>query len=226
MPPQKRYHTPAYGENHKKIAERIPDGARVLDAGCGTGPLARVLQGKRVELYGFDVSKECMAIAKSYFDHVVIGDIEKSSLPYMENFFDVIVFMDVLEHLFRPDRVLVRAKTLLSKNGFILASIPNIVHWKTRLLILLGKFRYQDVGICDKTHVRFFTIDSIKKTFESAGYIVSEIDYVAPPYKLVLKPLRRLPLRFIQFICYNLMWRFFETWNAFQFVIKAEPILK
>jgi len=76
----------------------------------------------------------------------------------------------VLEHLVDPARVLDQIDYFLSTNGYLVISLPNIVHWETRLKVLMGKFDYQAWGTLDHTHLRFFTLTNARELIESAGY--------------------------------------------------------
>lgn len=222
-PPCKRYHVRSYRKPHKIMANYISDGTTILDVGCGTGALARVLERKDVKLYGVDSDRECAKMARTYYENVLICDVERCDFPFVEKSFDIIVFADVLEHLKRPDVILRKAKSLLMRNGFVLVSIPNVVNWITRLQILFGNFNYWDAGPCDKTHLRFFTKRSIIMVFESAGYLVTEIKHTVSPPSFRLKPLKRLPIQFAQYVLYNALLRFIEGWSAYQYVLKAKP---
>ena len=73
-----------------------------------------------------------------------------------EKYFDIIVFADILEHLKEPLEVLKRYKKYLKDDGYIIISIPNIANWKIRFKSLLGRFEYNEYGILDSGHLRFF----------------------------------------------------------------------
>ena len=91
-------------------------------------------------------------------------------LPYTEGAFDLLVFADIIEHVARPLDVLVRWLPLLNDNGYVVASLPNIRHFTVSLpLLLLGQWDYQDRGILDESHLRFFTRRSARKLFDDAG---------------------------------------------------------
>ena len=89
--------------------------------------------------------------------------------------FDVIVFGDVLEHLRDPLVVLRKAKALLADRGSVVASIPNIAHGSVRLALLAGRFDYQELGLLDSTHVRFFTRSSVEDLFREAGLVPIDV---------------------------------------------------
>jgi 2-polyprenyl-3-methyl-5-hydroxy-6-metoxy-1,4-benzoquinol methylase len=104
--------------------------------------------------------------------------VEKiEELKYPKEYFDVIVFADVLEHLRQPDKVLLNLRKYLRADGFMVASLPNIARIDIRLKLILGRFDYGDSGILDKTHLKFFTLSSAKKLFTENGFMIERIDY-------------------------------------------------
>jgi predicted nucleic acid-binding Zn-ribbon protein len=115
-----------------------------------------------------------------YCSRVIVGDVERLSLEevFGEQRFDVILAGDFLEHLAHPLKLLQDLKRYLSEDGYIVASIPNIAHGSVRLSLLNGKFEYKDIGILDRTHLRFFTLDSILRLFADAGFAVVDVQRV------------------------------------------------
>ncbi len=163
-----------------------PDCRRVLDVGCATGAFGALLkQSRKIEIWGIEPVQSAAAKASARLDYVINGPFEPGTkLPL--GTFDCIVFNDVLEHLVAPEQALRYAKVLLSRGGVIVASIPNIrylgVLWR---LVLQGRWEYEESGVLDMTHLRFFTRSSIVKMFESEGYSVESISgintYGSPP---------------------------------------------
>jgi hypothetical protein len=88
---------------------------------------------------------------------------------------DAIVFGDVLEHLVAPEKALRAVLPVLAPSGVVVASIPNVAHGSVRLRLLDGDFSYTEVGLLDRTHVRFFTADSVRDLFESVGLAIVEL---------------------------------------------------
>lgn len=149
----------------------------MLDIGCATGYLSEKMKEKNCFVVGLEVDKKSAEIAKEKSDELIIGDVEKlDNLPYSEGYFDVIVFGDVLEHLKEPHQVLKRFRKYLAFDGYAVASIPNVAHWSIRFSLLFGKFDYGKYGILDETHLRFYTLTSVKKLFQKAGYKIIKID--------------------------------------------------
>ena len=87
----------------------------------------------------------------------------------------MIYFNDVLEHLVDPYTVLERIKLKLKKQGRIISSIPNVRYHNTFMKVLFQKdWKYEDYGVMDITHLRFFTGKSIKRMYEEAGFRVEK----------------------------------------------------
>lgn len=148
----------------------------ILEIGCACG--ATLIEIKRLfpnaSLYGIELDKESASIA-AHFATVTNKNIENASLEYPQNFFDFIIFGDVLEHLREPDKVLETMHMYLKKEGRILASIPNVMNISVLKSLLSGYWTYQDAGILDKTHLKFFTYNEIQRLFQNAGYQIEEI---------------------------------------------------
>jgi 2-polyprenyl-3-methyl-5-hydroxy-6-metoxy-1,4-benzoquinol methylase len=144
-----------------------------LEVGCGEGGFARTLRaarpGSKLEIVGLEASESAGEIASNVLDRLVIGNAEQVELDY-ENYFDCVVFADVLEHLVDPWKMLRRARTFLRGNGTIVASIPNAQHWSVLVDLIRGRWEYAQYGIMDSTHLRFFTKRSIRHLFVSTGF--------------------------------------------------------
>lgn len=147
----------------------VEDNKRVLDAGCATGKLARVLRrNKNCQIIGMEYDDEAITICKKNrdFEKVVKVDLNKVTItdfPLYQNSFDYIIFADVLEHLYNPSQVVNVFKKFLKKDGYFLFSIPNVAHASIKANLLLDNWDYTELGILDKTHVRFFTASSISQ---------------------------------------------------------------
>jgi 2-polyprenyl-3-methyl-5-hydroxy-6-metoxy-1,4-benzoquinol methylase len=150
---------------------------RVLDVGCANGSFGESLKRSRagVEVWGVEPTKSAAAVAKSKLDRVVEGVFDsQTSLP--TGSFDCILFNDVLEHMLAPELALRYAKELLAPGGVIVASIPNIrsfpIVWQ---LMFHARWEYQDAGVLDRTHLRFFTKSSIANLFVREGFALEKV---------------------------------------------------
>jgi 2-polyprenyl-3-methyl-5-hydroxy-6-metoxy-1,4-benzoquinol methylase len=161
-----------YGHTVRKaIAPFIPESAqRLLDVGCHTGGFGEGLKSLReVEIWGVEPNVEAASYASLLLNKVLCEPFD-STTTVPDNYFDVVVFNDVLEHLVDPWSALMLAKKKLRPGGCIVASIPNFLHKENLLHILLDRnFEYQNAGIRDKTHLRFFTKKSAQQLFIDCG---------------------------------------------------------
>jgi len=154
---------------------------RMLDVGCGTGIFGASIR-KRIgtEVWGVESNAGSIQKAEQNIDKVFHGYFG-SELELPSGYFDCIVFNDVLEHMLDPASTLVLARALLSSGGCVVASIPNVRQFPTVWkLVIRGEWEYQECGILDKTHLRFFTRRSIMRLFQGAGFAVQRIDGISP----------------------------------------------
>lgn len=154
-----------------------PHAKRILEIGCAGGQTGKALREMGFEeIVGIEINEDAASIGKAYYDQVIIGDVEKVGLPFGRCHFDCILYGDVLEHLIDPWRVLKEHRSLLKKGGAIICSIPNIRHYRViRRLVFRGKWEYADSGMLDRTHLRFFTLGSIRKMVEEAGFEIRDL---------------------------------------------------
>lgn len=168
---------PNWDGAHKTILRLVGRNKNVLDVGCGVGALAREMRKNGCNIVGIEVDPVAADNAQVFCKDVIIKDIESlEKITYNSNYFDVILFADVLEHLREPLIVLKRLKKYLSEDGVIIYTVPNIAHWSIRLRLLFGKFEYRPEGIISYNHLRFFTLKSAKILLEESGYKVTKID--------------------------------------------------
>jgi len=159
-----------------KIITQIKPNSKVLDVGCASGYIARELKPKNCYVIGIEIDERMAYEARKFCDEVLVVNVEDvQELPFKHGFFDVIILADILEHLKRPDTVLVRLKKYLSNSGYIIASIPNIAQIENRFKLLFGGFGYEESGILSKGHLRFFTLKTTREMFRVSGYDILKI---------------------------------------------------
>jgi 2-polyprenyl-3-methyl-5-hydroxy-6-metoxy-1,4-benzoquinol methylase len=158
--------------SYSKVLGLIEGPGRVLDVGCATGYLARLLSARGCSVTGLDSNAKALQLAGKFCDRTLAADLDSVALTdlFPDDSFDVIIFADVLEHLRNPWKVLDDARRLLGHRGHAVVSIPNIAHGAIRLALLKGHFDYSEFGILDNTHLRFFTRRTIEELFVRSGY--------------------------------------------------------
>src|SRR5919204_1830354 len=155
-------------------------GKRVLEVGCSTGMVSEGLRAQGCRVTGIEIDAAAARVAEQYCERVLVGDIERMDLSTVGNGYDVLLLADVLEHLRDPVPVLHRLGKLLAPDGYAVISVPNVANWAMRLGLLLGQWNYTERGILDRTHLRFFTLKTLKAAIREAGFTVQRLDVSAP----------------------------------------------
>ena len=152
---------------HRLLVKNIEKNKIVLDVGCNEGIIGQ-LSDKSNKFYGIDINPLAIEEARKYYEDILLLDLNKKiELPWTHKF-DLIIFADVLEHLYEPKSIYFYIiNNYLKPDGRIIISLPNIANWKIRGSLLLGRFNYTETGILDKTHLHFFTYQSAKAMFEN-----------------------------------------------------------
>ncbi|MES2878236.1 MAG: methyltransferase domain-containing protein [Pseudomonadota bacterium] len=150
----------------------------ILEVGCSTGYFGSALIDHGHQVWGVEPSPLAAEEARKHLTFVYVGNIEGFFESNPTAKFDVIVFGDVLEHLAAPDAVLVTSRIFLNHGGVIVASVPNVAHTAIRAMLLEGRWDYVDLGIMDRTHLRFYTRDSLVDLFSESAYLVKSVDAV------------------------------------------------
>jgi SAM-dependent methyltransferase len=146
------------------IVSLVPQCAkRILDIGCGAGDNARLLTEARTDrsVVGWTRSVAEGELARVHCTDVIVADIDDGVPPELEGDFDALVFSHVLEHLVDPVAALRSLLRLLRPDGALIIAVPNVLEWRTRSRFLRGQFHYADSGILDRTHLHFYTYDSV-----------------------------------------------------------------
>ena len=173
-----RYNFPAErgGANtvYKIIGRLVAPGASVLDIGCDTGNLGVFLKGRGAKtVEGLEMCSEAAAEARRKLDRVTEGSAtDDEVISRLGGPFDYVIFADVLEHLPKPEETLRKIAPLVKDGGRVIASLPNVANFRVRLPLLFGRFEYKEIGILDRTHLRFFTKKSAVRLFGDSGYEV------------------------------------------------------
>ena len=165
---------PSYPDHpNADLLERIPlDAAVVLDVGCGAGSLGAAYRrlNPRARLLGIDLDPLAAEIAARRLDHVAVVDVETDPLPFeLDRPIDCIIYGDVLEHLRDPWPVLRHHVAALSDEGTILICVPNLEHWSFADRLLRGTWDYEPSGLLDDTHLRWFSLESMRRGLLSLG---------------------------------------------------------
>lgn len=176
------------GSSHRILIDLIrrhaPHGGTLLDLGAAGGELGSAVREHFDRTIGFEYNVDCVGDLQGRFDAVAIADLERvRELPHGV---DVVVLADVLEHLRSPARALALVRDALAENGHVFISVPNIANVTVRLGLLFGIFEYRDRGILDHTHLRFYTVRTIRREVENAGFRIEEVQGSSVPIRLIV----------------------------------------
>lgn len=168
-----------YSSEREEMLRFIPNDVHfVLEVGCGGGIFgSAVKRMSGAEVWGIEIDDEAASAAKAKLDKVIIGDVSEIIPNMPDKKFDCIVFNDVLEHLIDPFAALTAIKSKLTLKGVAICSIPNIRYFPVLCRLLINKqWKYEDEGVLDRTHLRFFTKKSIIDTFTGLNYEILQLE--------------------------------------------------
>ena len=209
--------------SHYWILKLVPEGARslrILDVGTADGYLGAILKERGHYVAGVERDPVLAEKARPIYDRFYQVDVDAFDFPERREY-DFIIFADVLEHLRDPAAVLRRCFASLKEDGKIIISVPNVANFIVRLSLLFGRFDYRELGILDRTHLRFFTLKTLRSLLEDCGLNIRQIVATPIPVQLVWSVTNRnffAPLHY----CHFLLVRLWKTLLAYQFVVQVD----
>jgi len=158
------------------LVDRVKPNSIVLEFGPANGRMTKYMKEQlSCKVYAVEIDENAAKDAEQYTEKIIVDSIE--NYRWQEEFkhlrFDYIIFADVLEHLYYPEKVLKSVKEFLRDNGSILVSIPNISHNSIIINLLKNEFNYNPTGLLDDTHIRFFTKKTFDKLIKNIGCFTS-----------------------------------------------------
>lgn len=168
---------------HVLAVGRVPAGSRVLDLGTGDGAVPAVLRRMGCTVRAVERDPVAAEVARRSCDQVVVADLERLDLveTFGEQSADVVLLLDVLEHLTDPAATLRRVRDVLSPTGWAVISLPHVGHGSVRLALLAGRWRYTERGLLDRSHLRFFDVDAKDALLAAAGMVQLGLQRVLRP---------------------------------------------
>lgn len=170
-------------DSHAAMLRMVGFNKRVLETGCASGHVSEQLNAQSCSVVGVEIEAGVIEPALQWLERAVIGNVEDDGLwKQLEGeYFDAILFGDVLEHLKNPIVALRAATTHLAAAGSVVISVPNIAHADVKIALINGTFPYSENGLLDRTHIHFFTKESILALIREAGLAAVEITRVTVP---------------------------------------------
>ena len=190
-----------YANIRSEMLDFIPqDAKKILDCGCGEGHFGNEAKNRfNAEVWGLEMDVTSAETAKGHLHTVIQGDLATTISEVPATYFDCITFNDVLEHLVNPYEILTTIKGNLSPKGVVVCSIPNARYWRVFKKYVFGKdWKYEDNGVMDRTHLRFFTKKSMINMFEDLNYEVISIKGLKPTPSVGFHILNTLTLGYIK----------------------------
>lgn len=209
------------GSSHTMILDLLretPPG-KVLDVGCSSGLLSSQIRDMGHHVVGVDYVEE--PGVQGRLDEFVSADLDEG-LPDVGGEYDVVIAADVIEHVRKPEALLVAMANKLSPSGRLVISTPNFGHWYPRMRVVSGTFDYDRRGILDETHLRFFTRRGLLRTLASARLTVEELRYTGLPLGVV-NPAAKSRVSLSLTRLDGLLVRMRPTFFGYQFVAVLRP---
>lgn len=151
-----------------------PETQRIIEVGCDAGGLAAALKRRNPQCHvvGVEFREEVARLALHHCDAVYALDVETIPASAFQQFSDrqCWVFGDVLEHLVDPWKVLRRIRNVLPSGGSVAVCLPNMQHWSVQARLAAGTIRYENGGLLDRTHLRWFTRQTVLQMFADCGF--------------------------------------------------------
>jgi 2-polyprenyl-3-methyl-5-hydroxy-6-metoxy-1,4-benzoquinol methylase len=206
-------------EIHHLALTKVGVEKRVLELGCATGYITKILKKNNCFVTAVDANSEAILQTKQIADEVIQADLNEPQSLNIKKKYSVVLLMDVIEHLINREELLQNIKKWLGPDGVLILSTPNIAHIRVRLNLLRGKFTYTEIGIMDSTHVHFYTKDTLLTELNKTGFSIKECIGSADLGQIPLfgRWLRHIP-KHIQFMIVSL----FPTLLAVQWLVIAE----
>jgi 2-polyprenyl-3-methyl-5-hydroxy-6-metoxy-1,4-benzoquinol methylase len=167
---------------HSFAVKMVGWNQRVLELGAASGHVTRALVAQNCRVSAIEYDADAAQGLKGAADHVMVGDLnDPATLAGYSAEFDVVLAGDVLEHLVDPQAVLNRMAKLIVPTGRIVLSLPNIAHADVKLSLMRGQFEYKSWGLLDRTHLRFFTLKSVRDLVKQGGLLIVALERVHVP---------------------------------------------
>ncbi len=211
---------PSEDSSHGRITTLLKSRSRstILDLGCSSGLLSEKLRSMGHHVTGVDLN-EIKGVA-GRTDVFCKADLNEGIPQEVGTGFDIVLLADVLEHVVNPGALMKQVREVLAPDGTAIFCVPNVAHWYPRFRSTFGMFDYDQRGILDSTHLRFFTRRSIRRLVERQGFSIRRIEAVGLPLDaLGVDGARARWLRLAD----HVLLASWPTMFGYQFIVVAQP---
>lgn len=169
--------TPVHEQHNADLLNLIPVASKnLIEVGCSSGALAREFKKlvPDADYRGVEIDADFAELARRHCNIVTVLNIESADEKFWSDNGDrnCLIFGDTLEHLQNPWRILKKINEVAPIDGVVVACIPNAQHWSLQVRLSIGDFRYENSGLMDRTHLRWFTRQTIVELFDQAGFSI------------------------------------------------------
>lgn len=156
---------------NERAVDLVPAvGAAVLDVGCGAGDNARLLKKRGKNVDGITLSPAEAGIAREVCDRVWLHNLEDGLPEEVTGPYDAVFCSHVIEHICFPQKLLRDVHRVLNPEGMVVVALPNMLFYKNRIRLMMGRLEYEEGGLMDYTHFRWYTFTSARQLFERNGF--------------------------------------------------------
>lgn len=167
----------SYSKGNPYVINLVPPAAKyILDIGCGAGDTGEMLMQQGFIVDGITLSDEEKAVAGKVLRNVYVHNVEQGLPADLQQQYDVVILSHVLEHICYPQRLLSDVRRHLSPGGIIIVALPNLMHFNSRWKLTMGNFKYEEYGIWDYTHFRWYTFQSAQQMLRENNFTVEKAD--------------------------------------------------
>lgn len=165
-----------------RVVRMVGENKRVLEVGSGPGSITKLLATvSACQVTAVDIDADSLQKIEAYCEHIYQVDLNNAAWTEslaQESKYDVLVAADVLEHVYEPLTVLKSMKGFLNEAGYMVVSLPHVGHCVIHACLLDEDFEYNDFGLLDRTHIRFFGMKNIQRLFEDADMKIVHAEFV------------------------------------------------
>jgi glycosyltransferase involved in cell wall biosynthesis len=206
--------------SHQLAVKLVRPQSIVFDVGCGPFPDIAVVLIKEKSVCISAIDKQEPTDKTCYYQFFQ-RDLDDDPLPEELSQGNVILLLDILEHLKNPEAFLLQLRKTIHPEAEVLISVPNVAFLPIRLMLLLGRFQYGKTGILDKTHTRLFTYSSLKTILKQSGFKILQTKGIPAPFP---KAVKSKWLAGFLIYCNLFFIKLSKRMFAYQFFVKAVPL--
>ena len=200
----------------------LAPGSRILEIGCGEARFSKYLCDIH-EVWGVEPNDQAANVARGSLKYVLVGTFEEIEDQLPRAYFDLVICNDVIEHMAGHEIFLQKIKRHMKENSLMVGSIPNVRHYENLFNLIFGAdWDYQDFGIRDRTHLRFFTEKSLRRCLERASFNVEILQGINKSYPSGGGRRGLVERIFVWGLLFSSLWRA-EDILFLQFGFRARP---